>query len=82
MLMGTAWKRLRAALGQDRRILLWLVATYIPAVFAAGYLSSWFLHTYLLAFIAGGAYMLALGAVWIHILVAVWRGSSHAPDSK
>ncbi len=71
MLMRAAVGRLKAALVENRRSLLWVLVTYVPAVFAAGYLSLWLFHTYILAFVVGGAYMLALIAVWFRILMAV-----------
>ena len=69
--MRAAFGRLKSALTENRRNLLWVLVTYVPAVFAAGYLSSWLFHTYILAFVVGGAYMLALMAVWLRILMAV-----------
>ena len=69
--MRAAFARFKTALLENRYSLLWILVTYIPAVFAAGYLSLWLFHTYILAFVVGGAYMLALMTVWLRILMAV-----------
>jgi uncharacterized membrane protein YraQ (UPF0718 family) len=71
MLVKAALNHLKTALVENRRSLLWVIATYIPAVFAAGYLGSWLFHTYVLAFVVGGGYMLALMAIWLRVLMAV-----------
>lgn len=69
--MKAAIIRLRAALVENRRALLWVILTYVPAVVAAGYLGELLWHTDLLAFLVGGGYMLVLMALWFKILMAV-----------
>jgi hypothetical protein len=65
MLISNAHKRFKAALVENRRDLIWLFLTYIPAVFIAGYGGYWLLGNYVLAFIVGGAYM-----VWFMVVLA------------
>ena len=70
MLTRKAVSRFKTALVENRNILIWLFATYIPAVFIAGYGGYWFCHTYVFAFIVGGAYMVWLMVIFARILVA------------
>ena len=63
------WDRFRQAFWKERKHLFWLLITYIPAVFLAGYLGHAFLNSYVFAFIVGGMYMLALMFIWGRILM-------------
>jgi hypothetical protein len=68
--MPKAVGRFKAALAENRGVLIWLFATYIPAVFIAGYGGYWLFHTYTFAFIVGGGYMVWLIVLWARILQA------------
>jgi hypothetical protein len=71
MLMPKAIGRFKTAVAENRRSLIWLFVTYIPAVFVAGYGGYWLFHTYAFAFIVGGGYMVWLIISWARILQAI-----------
>jgi hypothetical protein len=66
-------KKLKSALAENGRSLIWLAVTYIPAVFVAGYVSRWLWRTYLLAFVLGGGYMLWLLVIAIRMFLFARR---------
>ena len=69
--MGRKWQNVKDALKAERKQLVWILLTYVPAVFVAGYGGYAVMKTYALAFIVGGVYMIALLFVWGRILMAV-----------
>ena len=69
--MPKSFSRFKAAFSENRKGLIWLFVTYIPAVFIAGYGGYWLCHTYAFAFIVGGAYMVWLVVIWARILSAI-----------
>jgi hypothetical protein len=71
--MAEAHNKFKAALVENRKSLIWLFLTYIPAGFIAGYGGYWLFHTYIFAFIVGGAYMVWLMVIWVRILFATLR---------
>ena len=70
MRMTTTLNKFKAAFVENRKSLIWLLLTYIPAVFIAGYGGYWLFHTYAFAFIVGGAYMVWLMLIWARIMFA------------
>ena len=56
---------------ENRKELIWIFLTYIPAVFIAGYGGYWLFHTYACAFIVGGTYIVWLMVIWARILFAI-----------
>ena len=70
MLKSEALVRFKAAFTESRTTLIVLVATYIPAVLAAGHGGHWLFRSYSLAFIVGGVYMVWLVVIWVRILLA------------
>lgn len=66
--------KFKIAVRENRRALIWLFATYVPAIFVAGYGGHWLFQSYVLAFLVGGAYMVWLMIIWARIVVAI-RGS-------
>jgi hypothetical protein len=69
--MSQALKKFNAALVENRKGLILLFLTYIPAVLIAGFGGYRLFHTYLFAFIVGGAYMVWLVVIWARILFAL-----------
>jgi hypothetical protein len=69
--MSKAHEKFKAAFVENRKGLIWLFLTYIPAGFIAGYGGFWLFHTYTFAFIVGGAYMVWLMVIWARILIAI-----------
>jgi hypothetical protein len=67
--MGKLLKRAREAFVDNRKALLWIFVTYIPAGMGAGYLGFWLFHTWVLGFVVSGAYILALMFVWGRMLM-------------
>jgi hypothetical protein len=71
--MSKSHKKCNAAFVENRKGLIWLFLTYIPASFIAGYVGYWLFHTYIFGFIVGGAYMVWLIVIWVRILFATLR---------
>jgi hypothetical protein len=71
MLMTGNLTKFKAAVRENRRALIWLFATYVPAVFVAGYGGYWLFRSYILAFIVGGIYLLWLMIIWGRIVFSI-----------
>ena len=69
--MRRKWQSFKDAFKAERKQLLLILLTYIPAVFIAGYVGYAVMKTYVLAFIVGGIYIIALLFVWGRILMAI-----------
>jgi hypothetical protein len=64
-------KSLREAWIANRKALLWIFVTYIPAGMGVGYIGFWLFHTWILGFIVSGAYLVALMFVWARMLMYI-----------
>jgi hypothetical protein len=62
-------KKFKSALTANRRSLIWLFVTYIPACLIAAYVSHWLWQTYLLGFMVAGGYMLWLLVIGVRMFL-------------